>query len=452
MRVVVVGAGLAGLSAAESLSDRGVDVTLIDASDRFGGRVRTVRDCFTDDNHAESGAEWVDSVHWRMRDLMQRFGVEFVGEGTRWTTIRRWLHWESRLYTAEQLDDLDPTITKMVDHYEAFVNEPAADMLDPADPMSHPRATELDALALADAINECGLVGPAELLVRRNSQGEFADEPANVSLLFVAQQRAQERRLLELSGDDEVLAYRVGGGLSSITDRWGAHLAARANVSVRLSHRLLSVEQDGSSVRVRMGTRHGVIESTADHLVLATSLVPLRSVDFRTSLPVELSDAVHGLSYGAVTKTAVQFARRTWAPGYGTTDSVAQRVYDCSLEQPGEAGILMAYCGGDGGRRLAAFGERDRTDAIVADIRRLHAIEVDVVGSFSRAWSADDLFGGAYATYAPGQMTDYWNVLRQPWGRVHLAGEHVATCTGYMEGAVESGRTVADRIVATGGD
>ena len=46
-----------------------------------------------------------------------------------------------------------------------------------------------------------------------------------------------------------------------------------------------------------------------------------------------------------------------------------------------------------------------------------------------------------------GQITGYWNILRQPWGRVHLAGEHVATCTGYMEGAVESGRDVADRIV-----
>jgi len=46
-------------------------------------------------------------------------------------------------------------------------------------------------------------------------------------------------------------------------------------------------------------------------------------------------------------------------------------------------------------------------------------------------------------------VTKYWKVLREPWGRVHLAGEHVATCTGYMEGAVESGRDVADRILRT---
>ena len=56
-------------------------------------------------------------------------------------------------------------------------------------------------------------------------------------------------------------------------------------------------------------------------------------------------------------------------------------------------------------------------------------------------------FGGSYAVYEPGQVTAHWQVLREPWGRVHLAGEHVADCTGYMEGALESGETVAARIL-----
>jgi monoamine oxidase len=52
--------------------------------------------------------------------------------------------------------------------------------------------------------------------------------------------------------------------------------------------------------------------------------------------------------------------------------------------------------------------------------------------------------------YEPGQVTAHWQVLREPWGRVHLAGEHVAACTGYMEGALESGENVAARIVGAG--
>ena len=82
-------------------------------------------------------------------------------------------------------------------------------------------------------------------------------------------------------------------------------------------------------------------------------------------------------------------------------------------------------------------------------MRRVHGIDagVNVIGSFSRAWSSHQNYGGAYAVYEPGQVMRHWQVLREPWGRVHLAGEHVATCTGYMEGAIESGRDVAARII-----
>ena len=114
----------------------------------------------------------------------------------------------------------------------------------------------------------------------------------------------------------------------------------------------------------------------------------------------------------------------------------------------------MSYCGGDGGRRLAGLTESQRIAEIDADIRRIHGLGADdaaggvqTTGAFSRAWSAEPRYGGSYAVYSPGQVTAFWNVLRRPWGRVHLAGEHVATCTGYMEGAVESGETAARRIL-----
>ena len=447
MRVVVVGAGLAGLAAAESLATAGVEVVLVEVGRRVGGRARTVRDRFIAGHHAESGAEWVDTTHWRVHELMNRFGLSTVGEAMRWTAIRRWLFWDGRLYADDRLADLDPQLVSRLERYEATVDAPATELSDPSDPTSHPRARELDGRSLHDAIVEAGLTGPSELLARRNSQGEFADEPRNVSLLFVAQQRAQERESLEFTGQREVRALRVGGGVSSIAERWGGELSRHPLVRLRLSHRLVAVEQDPSGVRVELVAADGRHVVECDHLVLATSLVPLRSVHFVTPMPRELFDAVHGLSYGDITKTAVQFERRDWLPGYGTTESVAQRVYDCSIDQPGDAGILMAYCGGDGGRRLAGVDEDERIRVISDDMRRVHGITPPVVGSFSRSWSADDRYGGAYAVYGPGQVTAHWNVLRRPWGRVHLAGEHAATCTGYMEGAIESGRTVAGRLI-----
>jgi monoamine oxidase len=127
---------------------------------------------------------------------------------------------------------------------------------------------------------------------------------------------------------------------------------------------------------------------------------------------------------------------------------VSQRLYEPTIDQAGEPGVLMAYCGGDGGLELAARSEDERIATIAADMRTVHGITADAIGAVSQAWPNVPFARGAYSVYRPGEVLRYWDVLRAPWGRVHLAGEHVATCTGYMEGAVESGRTVAARILA----
>jgi monoamine oxidase len=76
MRIIVVGAGLAGLSAARQLVQGGHDVAVIEAGSRLGGRVRTVREPFRDGQYVESGAEWIDTHHHRMLDLLVRHGME----------------------------------------------------------------------------------------------------------------------------------------------------------------------------------------------------------------------------------------------------------------------------------------------------------------------------------------------------------------------------------------
>jgi monoamine oxidase len=212
---------------------------------------------------------------------------------------------------------------------------------------------------------------------------------------------------------------------------------------------LTSVEQRSDGVIVQGVGADGPFEVIADQVVLACSLVPLRNVEFRSEIPAALREAMWGLGYGTITKTAVQFAQREWDTGYGSTDSLSQRLYDPSVDQDGDSGIVMAYCGGDGGRQLALKSETERIESITQDMRTVHQMASVSTGAFSRAWSIEPNYGGSYATYEPGQVTKYWDVLRQPWGRVHLAGEHVAACTGYMEGAVESGRDVADRILRT---
>lgn len=439
MRVVVVGAGLAGLRATEHLRAAGCDVALIEGGDRPGGRVRTVRAPFADGQYSESGAEWVDAIHPRMLALLDRFGIERLGPGEQWTTIRRWIHHRGQMLDPQQVRLADPNVYDQLDEFDRIVDAAAAGITDPSRPQLHPDAVALDASSLADVAEQAHLGELAQLFRLRDSQGEFAEEPGRVSLLFVAQQRAFHAAH---STDGPVLSHRVCGGFSAVAEG----LAASVAPALSFGEHLQAVQQDADGVSVITDRR----ELRAEHLVLACSLVPLRSVDFRTELPTALRTAVRELGYGTVTKTSVQWPTRAWPAGYATTSGKAQRVYEPTVDQPGEPGILMAYCGGDGGREWARLPEADRISLAAQEMSAMHGLGEAPLGGYSRAWSNQPRYGGSYAVYQPGQVIAHWQVLREPWGRVHLAGEHVATCTGYMEGALESGETVAARIVAAG--
>ncbi len=427
---------MAGLTATRQLVLAGHDVVLIEAGSRLGGRARTVRSPFSGGQYVESGAEWIDVHHRRMRALLDRHGLTLQGEGQQWTTIRRWLHRDGRLQNPA---DLGRDVFHQLEAFDSIVNEAAGAVEDPSNPQRAAAAADLDAMSLADVADRAGLGELARLFHRRDSQGEFAAEPDEVSLLFVAQQRA----VSAAHGSGEVIrSHRLADGLDTLVQRMAAEVAD----AIALDESLIAIRHDEDSVAVTTSRRR----LYADHVVLACSLVPLRGVEFDPPLPGPARQAVDQLGYGTVTKTAIQFADRQWPSGYATTDGVAQRVYEPTADQPGTAGVLMSYAGGDGGRWLAEHSEVQRLSLIEHEVREMHGLTAPSLGGFSRAWSAEPRYGGSYAVYRPGQVMRFWDVLRRPIGRIWLAGEHVATWTGYLEGAVESGERVAAEIRGAG--
>ncbi|MEI7617527.1 MAG: NAD(P)/FAD-dependent oxidoreductase [Actinomycetota bacterium] len=439
MRIVVVGAGLAGLTAAELLHNAGCEVTVLEASNRVGGRAFTRSAEFINGQCAEAGAEWVDNVHSRMRGLVDRFGLRMDDNATAWTTIRRWLFRDGALLGPADLARIDSQLGDELDRLEDFFASVAVGIHDPAQPGLHPQAAHFDALSAADIIDQLELGELARLFAARNMQGEFAAEPREVSALFIAQQRA----LYEAAATPhhEVVAQRIVGGVSGVTAGLASALPA-GMIRFGQPVEAITIDETGAHVRSVANTYH------ADQVVLACSLVPLRSVLFDPPLPQALAAAVHGLGYGRVTKTALQYPERVWPAGYATTTGRAQRVYEPTVGDPAESGILMGYTGGDGGTRLAELTESERMSAIELSQREMYPVLPPPLGGFSQAWSGLPLFGGSYCVYRPGEVTRFWDLLRQPHGCIHFAGEHTATWTGYLEGAVESGETVASRLLA----
>ena len=444
-RVVVIGAGLAGLTAADRLVRAGVDVTVLEASMRIGGRTFTHHADFVEGRFAEAGAEWIDTVHRRVHELVARFGLEVDPVTTTWTAVRRWLHRDGKLLGPDQLGEIDPLFMAELDQFDAYIAAVAEGIADPARPDLHPEAARFDALSVADVLTDLGLGELATLFAQRNMEGEFAAEPHEVSVLFIAQQRALYAAA-HTSPDaphGAVEAQRLLGGVGQLS---GGLAGALPEGTIQRGQAVRRIDTVAAVVRVHTDT--DMYE--ADAVVMACSLPAMRGITFNPPLPAELDAAINGLGYGTVTKTALQYPTRSWPPGYATTEGRVQRVYEPTAGMPGKTGILMAYTGGDSGRELAELSEDERMDVVEAGQRVMYPNLAQRVAGFSQAWSLDPFFGGSYAVYRPGEVTRFWHVLRRPWGRIHLAGEHTATWTGYLEGAIESGESVAAAVVGSG--
>jgi monoamine oxidase len=437
--VVVVGAGMAGLTCALDLKEAGADVVVLEAGRRPGGRVRTVT--FDDGRWVESGGEWIDTAHQHVHRLLDRFGLGTVGDAEPWWEREAgWVDDAHGLRPAADVWTSDPEVRAGFASFDLALSVVAGSMPDPSRPDLHPDAGSIDARSAADLFDELDLTEFARFFLTRSIEFEYTCQPAEISVLFLAQQRAVE--LSEERTFGVVRSQRVAGGLS----RLARAVAAELGDSVRFGEPLTALRHDDGGVTAVSRS----VEIQAMQAVLALPLPPLRSVTVAPAFEGAFGDGVARLAYGAVTKTFVRSSVRPPFP-WAVTGRFLQRVYDATEDQPGEGCVLDAYVGGDGARELDA-SYPDAADRVSYVAKELEAMlpqlgTLDPKSGRSRSWTAHPHFGGSFSLWKPGFVTSFWQALREPYGRIHLAGEHVATVCGYVEGAVESGHRVAERLV-----
>jgi monoamine oxidase len=178
----------------------------------------------------------------------------------------------------------------------------------------------------------------------------------------------------------------------------------------------------------------------------------LAKIDFVPALPADLTQAANEMNYGAHTKVLLQYQQRFWRDfGFGgdtISDLPIGWTWEGTDQQAGNSGIMIGYTSGD-------FADADKyatNDKIIAAKRA----EIDAmypgadalfINAKVQAWHREPWSGGGYAAYGPGQVTAFWNLFRQPQGKIFFAGEHTDNLfPGYLEGAVRSGQRVARQL------
>lgn len=437
-RVVVVGAGLAGMTAALDLVDAGRDVVVLEARDRVGGRVFT--HYFDDTTHAELGGESIDDNHAAILALLDRFELR---------TERRPV--EARDDSIVHYDGTRTPIAaflerdggKVAADYFRFMSELDAVSagVDPEHPERFERAAELDAISLDAFIVSLRLVPEAEFLVCLEYRGEYNAEPADLSMLFIAQQNEGED-----PGPEGVETMRIAGGNSTLT----AAMASTLGDRIQLSSAVTKIEHADDGVVVHAGD----VAVEASHVVLAIPMMPLRAVSFDPTLDAAAAAMIAGLDLGAAAKVVNEYAARFWTSispsGSTLTDLPFHVAWAATDSYASVAGLLTQFITGDGAVTAAALDDATRIETFGAMLDEVfpEGVSLRTGRNATMAWANEPFTGGGYAIFRPGQVVPFWPVLREGRGRIRFAGEHTEALIGYMESAIRSGHRVAGEIVS----
>ena len=442
--ITIIGAGLAGLSAAYELHRAGWTVTVLEARDRVGGRVYSLRS-FSNGLVAEAGGEFIEESHTRMIRLADHFGLKLARTGSWRGEDGDWASFDGKSGRMSDASVWGINLAEEIDRGWAAMSRLSQYVSDPNQPQAAREATRLDSQSALDWIDALDIHPLAKKCFVLQIRSEYTCEPERFSLLDLARNAK-----MYYSDIERPPSARVIGGNDLIP-----RALADALPDVRMNALVKSVrlKADGVAVTYEQADSHLTIDSS--FAILAIPLTTARLIDFNSSLPAAHQRLVNEIPYGAVTKVLIEYCKRFWNQrgwnGRLATDAPIGYTWHATSHIEEERGIITAYTGGGPGAKFSALSDDQRIKAAVSVIENVFPGSSDLIENAATiAWLNEPFTRGSYMALAPGDVLKHWKTLFEPAGRLFFAGEHATAIQGFMEGAVESGQRAAAAILSNG--
>jgi monoamine oxidase len=447
--VVVIGAGIAGLTAAWRLRQAGVRVRVFEAQSRLGGRMFSLRGRFADDQVAELGGELIDSDHVRLRSLAHELGLPLDDlEGTDPLAGTDVWFCDGRAYSAAEITAAFVPIAAAIERDVATLPDTDITYRTPGG------AEALDRLTITEWFDRNGISGWLRKLIDvayTTEMGLECDQQSALNLLTFIGTGPGPFHIFGASDE----RYHVRGGNDLVPRTLGEKLADAIETGAVFE--ALRQQADGSYVATfRRG--HASHDVRATTVVIAIPFTTLRDVHLDVALPPAKQRAIAELRYGTNAKLMIGFAERVWRTRHHGNGSVYadlpfQTTWETSRAQAGAAGILTNFTGGRHGVELGQGSAAAQAEQAVRDLDRVFPGLLAQRAGMHEArmhWPSNPWVKGSYACFGPGDWTRLRGAMGESVGRLHFAGEHCALDTqGFMEGGCESGETAARAVLGT---
>ena len=441
-KVVVIGAGLAGLTAAFELLHAGFDITVLEARDRIGGRVVTLRD-FLPGRIVEGGGELIGANHPRWWHYARRFGLTMlpvtedpradapiVIDGRRLPSLK-----ENRLW-------------RTIDDFFSTLNNDAR-AIDEVRPWLSSGAVELDHRTMAEWVHALDTDSFTRRTMYTSIAVEYGVEPERMSYLGL---------LAQIKGGGierywtESESHRCQGGNDQLATCLATAIGAER---IRLETLVTEVDAgDNNAGLIRVKTAKGDIFE-GDFAVLTLPPGLWSRLHFKPDLPERLSSAQMGTSAKYLAAVRTRFWQKELQSPESLSNGPISITWEGTDNQPVGDGpaCLVGFCSAGATRAGLDIAESRRKEFLNGEMEAIYPgfTENWLRGRYM-AWPVDPHTMGGYSFPAPGQITRIGDAWEAGIGPLHFAGEHTSyRFSGMMEGALESGAAVARRIAEAAG-
>lgn len=446
-KIVIVGGGMAGLSALHTLRKKGLDATIYESSNRTCGRIFSVNNAMGEGTWTEFGGEFVDTDHKDMWDLAREFKLELVDfeQPSEAKLAKEAFFFEGKHHTHAQV----------VEAFRTFAPHMKADIDKLPDDISYQTTDaftrKLDNISLSKYLQQAGASGWIKKLIEVAYESEYGlatSIQSSLNLLILMSPDTDNGEFKMFGTSDE--RYKVKGGNQRIPDAIARLYAS----NIEIMRSLESIRQQGDQYALHFSGKSDVV--MADYVILTVPFPILRTLDVQIGITAEKRRCIDKLGFGTNAKLMLGMQNHFWRDqgftGLCYSDTGIPNGWDNTQLQnrPDQTGGLSILFGGPSGVKVGQGSVAQQKDKYLKKWDKIYpGALAQFNGKMARMhWPSYPHARCSYVCPTKGQYTSLIGLEAQPVGNVYFAGEHCGgEFAGFMNGAAQSGRQAAEALI-----